>query len=137
MYPRAGINSQMRTLAPPRFQTASGLHFLKVTPLRLSLGAYSPNLLLRNSRGYTSQTPGSVEPVRSRVRTSESRTRLNKVNLRQCLRACDGFRPVTRPANLIAGQLRWCSRLASLLRLMSSTTLSSNGIPPLWDKLPL
>jgi len=66
MYPRAGVNSQMRTLVPPRFQTASGLHFLKVTPLRLSLGAYSPNLLLRNSRGYTSQTPGSVEPVRSR-----------------------------------------------------------------------
>jgi len=66
MYPRAGVNSQMRTLLPPRFQTASGLHFLKVTPLRLSLGAYSPNLLLRNPRGYTSQTPGSVEPVRSR-----------------------------------------------------------------------
>jgi len=66
MYPRAGINSQVRTLVPSRFPTASGLHFLKVTPLRLSLGAYSPNLLLRNSRGYTSQTPGSVEPVRSR-----------------------------------------------------------------------
>jgi len=115
MYPRAGINSQVKTLVLPRFQTASGLHFLKVTPLRLSLGAYSPNLLLRNSRGYTSQTPGSVEPVRSRDilgytaqngRGRQSRTRLNDVDLWQCLRACDSFRPVARPVNLIAGQLR-------------------------------
>jgi len=31
-------------------------HFLSVTLLRLSLGVYGPNSLLRNSRGYTSRT---------------------------------------------------------------------------------
>jgi len=41
-------------------------HFPSVTLLRLSLGAYGPNSLLRNSRGYTSRTPGSVESIYSR-----------------------------------------------------------------------